>query len=143
MTTILGRQRKFEDPLTLDHLAHSRAARLDHRGIGLYFDLFAHLTDVENWIDRQVAVHLQDDSCLHKRTETRQRRLDPIRTQRQIRQDVGSSFICDGCPSDAGFALCRSYRDSGEDCPTLISNGAADLCCCLSPDAWTSHQRYQ
>ena len=93
-------QRQFEDSFVFDNLTDADIPRLDQRGIRLNLDLFGHLTDFEDGIDHRVAVDLQDDSGLHIRSESRQRRFQTIRAQRKIRQNVGSGFICYGGSAD-------------------------------------------
>ena len=101
------------------------------------------LTDFKGDIDLRIAVHLEDDSRLYERAKARQCRLQPIRTDYEIWQDERSRFVCDRISADA--CVCASYRDldTGQDRSALISNGTADLRCCLCPNAGTCNGRHQ
>ena len=134
-------QRQFQNPLVLDDRTHSRAPRFHERGIGLHLDLFGDLTDLQNRVDHRVAVDLQDNSGLYKRTKTEQCRFKSIRTQRQVRQNVGSGLIRDGSSGDARIGLRCCHFHTRQHRPTLISNGAADLRRRLRPDAPAGHRR--
>jgi hypothetical protein len=81
-------QRQFQNSLVLDHRAHGRTARFDLRQIRLYLDLFCDLADLEYHVDDGIAVHLQVYTGLHECAESRQRCLEPIRTQREVCLDL-------------------------------------------------------
>ena len=90
---------RFENACVLDNLADTDASCFHQSGVRLNFDLLGDLADFQNGIDDRTAVDLQHDSRLHKRPESRQRRFQPIWTDRQVRQDIRTRFIGDGRPA--------------------------------------------
>ena len=60
-------------------LTDAETARLHEGRIGLNFDLFGNLADLERDIDGRVAADLQDDARLHKQAKPRQASLQFVR----------------------------------------------------------------
>ena len=57
-------ERQIEDPLGLDHGAHTRASRFDRGRARLHLDRFRDLADAEHHQNHRIAANLQLDSSL-------------------------------------------------------------------------------
>src|SRR5439155_2353625 len=100
-------ERQFQDPLVLDELPNADVPRLDRDSVGLYLDRVRHLAHLQYWVDYCTAVDLQDNASLHVSPEPGQSSLQPIRSEHQVRQDIGSGFICESVSPDPGVGLRR------------------------------------
>ena len=104
-------ERQLADALAFDNQADARRARLYQCGIRLNLDLFCHLTDFEYNIDHRTRVDLQNNSTLHESSETLQGCFQPIGTNCEVRQDIGSSLVRYRHSSDARLGLrCRNFH---------------------------------
>ena len=74
-------QRQFHDAGSFHDLTHADAARFDQTRVGLHFNGLGHLAHLERDVDRRIAVHLQNNSCLRKSAESRQGRFQLVGTQ--------------------------------------------------------------
>ena len=101
-------QRQLQDTLIFDHLSHARRPGFHESRIGLNLNLLCYLTHLKYNIDLGAGVDLQNDSALHKRSESHQGRFQSIRANGQIRQDVATGLVCQRRPGNASFSLrCR------------------------------------
>ena len=127
-------QGEFEDALIFHDGPHALTSGFDECSVCLYFNLFADLPDFQDGIDDLIRIHLQDDSDLKKCSKPGQCGLEFVRANREVRQDEVACFICNDIPDDTRVGLCRGNLDAGQNRSALISNRAADLGGCLSPD---------
>ena len=100
-------QRQIEYTLVLEDSSDRVALRFDHPRVGLdLYDLHcsAHL---QSYINRGVDVHLQHDSGLHVGAESRQAHLEPVGSDRQVRQCVGSRLVRNGASHQTRLGLRR------------------------------------
>src|SRR5262249_37669941 len=126
-------QWQFENTSILDDLAYAHTSCFHQSRIRLNFDLFVDLTDLENRIDHGTGIHLKHNSRLRISSESGQRRFEPVRTNRQVRQNVGAGFIRNRVASDTRVGLRRDYLNARQHRSALIFNSTADLSCCLCP----------
>ena len=126
-------ERQFENSLGLDNRTDGRTPRLHHGRVRLNFNLLGDLADFEDHIDSRAAVDPQHDSGLYVCPESRQTRLQPIWTQRQVRENIGSGFIRYDVSSNTGLRLRYRDFDTGQHCAALVSDRAADLSHRLRP----------
>ena len=120
-------ERNLVDPLVVDDLSHTRGARFDHGRIGEHRDLFAKVADAQRDLDRRVGVDLQDDAVLHVGVEPRERDLELIRPDRQVRKDVATVRPGDDRSGHAGVRF-----GDGDGCPRQhaaagVAHGARQL----------------
>ena len=127
-------QRQLQDPLVFYNLANPCIPGFHHRRIGLHFNLFRYLSDFEDGIDRGAAVHLQNNSALQKRAESRQTCFQTVRPEWKIRQSIRTGFVRDCCSRCTSLRLCGSYFNAGQYRPALVLDRATDLRRCLCPD---------
>jgi hypothetical protein len=102
-------QWKFHDALIVDDLTHTGTARFNHRDVRLNLEGLRHLSHLEDNVDYRIAVHLQHDSGLNIGRETDKSRLEPVRTDGQIRKRVRSCFVGDRGAAHTG--VCLRYLD--------------------------------
>ena len=104
-------ERQLADALAFDNQADARRSRLHQCCIGLNLDLFCDLTDFECKVDHRTRIDLQNNSSLHESSENRQGCFQPIGTNCQVRQDVGSSLVGNRHSSYARLGLpCRDFH---------------------------------
>ena len=120
-------QRQFQNALCLHGLSDTHSAGLHKRSIGLNLDLLRPLAHFERHVNDWVAVDLQHDSCLDKRSESRQRRFQFVRTERQVRQHIHAGFVADRASGDSGLGLCCRDFYARQDRTAGILHGAGDL----------------
>ena len=68
-------ERQFHDACGFHDLTDADAARLHQRRIGVDFNRFGNLADLEYQIDRRIAIDLQDNARPHNCAKPRQPRL--------------------------------------------------------------------
>src|SRR5262249_5625980 len=85
------------------------------------------------YIDHRIGVDLQDYTGLHKRSKPSEGRFQPIRSQREVGQNVRSCFVSEGGSYDARVCLGHRYLHTRQHRSTLIRDGTIDLCCRLRP----------
>ena len=136
-------ERQFQYPFVFDHRTDSRIPRVYESRVRLNFDLFTHLAHFQNHIDNRTGIDLQHDAGPHIGPESWQCGLQSIRTRRQVRHNVGSSFIADGRPRDSGVRLSDGDFHTGQHGAALIFYGAADLCRRLRPHGDAGKKRNQ
>ena len=73
-------QRQLQDSCVLDHLPDTCGPHFHQGCVGSNLDLIGHLANLKDEVDYCIAVHLQHDSGLNKRTKTLQTRLQAVRT---------------------------------------------------------------
>ena len=136
-------ERQFQHPRVVHHLADSGGPRLHQCSVRLDLNLITDLADSENGIHSRAAADLQHNAALHVRAEPRQRRFQPVRTDWQIRQCVGTGLIGHCRPAEP--CVCLHQRDfyAGQDRSRLISHRPADLSGRLRKDNVESNQQKQ
>ena len=127
-------ERQLQNSRILDNLAHTGASRFHQSRVCLNLDLLSDLTDVKDHVDHRIAVDLQHNSSLYKRTKSRQSRLQPIGTKRQVWQHVQSGLIANRVSTDTRVRLRHCDFRARQHSPALIPDRAADLSCRLRPD---------
>ena len=120
-------QRQFKNTGVVDHLTDARVACFHKRGIGLNLDALGNLSHFQQNIQYRVAANLQHDSCSHVATEPRQRRLQPIRTDREIRQRVRARLIGHRRARYPGIGLRDLHFHSRQNRTALIGHHSTDL----------------
>ena len=126
-------QRQFHNPLVLDDLADTRAARLHQRGVGFHRDLFTHRADLERDVDSRVCIHLQRHSRLNRRGEPGFGDLQTIRSNRKGGQHVAAIGSAGGCACCAGIGLRRFDVGTGYGRTAGVANRSVNLGCGLCP----------
>ena len=86
-------ERQLEHLLVRDHLPDAGVTRLDQRRAALDRDGLLELTELEHNGERWIRADLQDDAGLHVRAESLERRLEPVRADRQVLQHVRSGLV--------------------------------------------------
>ena len=127
-------QRQFKDALILDHLAHARGSRFDHRGVRLNRNGLGELADLQDGADDRVGIDLQHDACLRECAESGQRDFQAIGPDRQVGQDERAGRIANRRPHDPGAGVGHGHVRAGQDATGLIFDATADLGCRLGPD---------
>ena len=120
-------QRQLQHASVVDHLADARVACFHERGIGLHFDGFRNLSHFHQDIQHGIASDLEHDSRSHITAKARQCRLQPIRTDREIRQNVQACLVGHSRASYTGIGLRDLDFNSGQNRTALIGNDATDL----------------
>ena len=120
-------QWQLQHASVVDHLADARVACFHKRGVGLNFDRFGNLSHFHQNIKDGVASDLEHDSRSHITTKAGQRRLQAIRTDGEIWQNVQACFICKGRACYPSVGLRDLDFNSRQNCTTLIGHNATDL----------------
>ena len=128
-------ERQLQHTRIVDDLPDPCIPRLDQCSIRLNLNLLGHPAYVEANVDHGIAVDLQHDSGLYVGAESRQARLETIRTNRKTCQRVGSGFIRDRVSGQARFRLRHGDFGAWQNCPGLILHCSRDLSRGLSPNA--------
>ena len=103
-------------------------ARLDEWRRRLDGHRFLERAELQLDRDHRIAVDLQHDAGLHVGAEAGERRFEAIRSNRQVRQRVGTGDIGDGLPAKAGVCLERGDGDARQRSAAFIDDGSVDLC---------------
>ena len=122
-------QRQLHHAKVIHHLADTGGPSFHQRRVRLNLDLVGNLADFENRIDHRVGADLQHDPRLDKRAESGKSRLQPVRTNRKVRECVRAGFVCHDAALQSRLDLCRGDFHAGQYCACLIPDRAADLRC--------------
>ena len=98
-------KRKLQDLRIIDNLPNAGRSRFDHARVRRHLNALGQLPDFKGCIDGDRAVDLKQNPSLCERTESRQGNVEPIWTDRQIRQNVISGLIADCFPDETCIAL--------------------------------------
>jgi hypothetical protein len=119
--------------LGLDHCAHAGAPCFHLADVGFHLYLLGHVPDTESDGDLRAAGDLQFNAGLHVLAKSLLGCFQPVRTERQIGQNVRPIFIGHHCSSGAGVGLhCRDSRAS-DRATALIMYRAVNLRRSLCP----------
>ena len=106
---------QFDDSLVFNDRADPGAADVHQRRCGFDSNRFLERTDLEGGIDRRGCADLEHDSGLHVGAEALQRNLEPVRTGREVRDQVRTVFICHNGARQSGSRLRCGDSDTRED----------------------------
>jgi hypothetical protein len=115
-------ERQFEHSRVIGHLADAGVSRFDQCRIGLHFYLIGNLTDFQNNIHGWVCGYLKDDSALHMGLETGKHCFQPIRSDRQVRQEICTGFVRYCSAHDPRLDLRRRNLRARQNRACLISH---------------------
>ena len=136
-------QRQLHDPLVLDDRADARAAHVHERGRGVDRHCFLDAAHRQHGIDDRRCGDLQHDAGLLVASEPRQRDFQPVRTGRQIRQNVGPGVVGHGRTGETRIGLRHRDSDAGQHGAAFVAHRATELGRCLRRDRAGGQQKDQ
>ena len=103
-------QRQFQNAALIDHLRDGVVLGLDHGGLRLHLDVFGDRTDLQAGIDLHVVPDLQKNVRLRISLEALGGDFEPVRTERQVGENVAAVGIGRGGACVLGIGLNRFDR---------------------------------
>src|SRR5262249_832356 len=120
-------ERHLGDLLVGDYLSKRGRPRFHQRGVRFNLHLLCSLANLKGDVDEWAGIDLKDNAGLHIRLEAGQTSLKHIRSKRQTRKDVVSSFIRDRRSLRAGRGLSYGNLDARQNGAALIFDITNDL----------------
>jgi hypothetical protein len=120
-------ERQLDDALVIDDLADARAVSFDGRRVAGHRHLLRHVADPQRHVDHWIRADLEHDTVLDIGVEARQRHLELIGADGQVREHVPAVMGRDRYSSLSRVRLGHADLGAGDRRAARISDNAREL----------------